>query len=47
MIPVPKDPWVRPLGYTAVAAIAAGLFLSLLFWFWQQSWAADLEAALR
>jgi len=47
VIPVPKDPWVRPLGYTAVAAIAAGLFLSLLFWFWQQSWAADLEAALR
>ena len=47
VIPIPKDPWIRPLGYTALAAVAAGLFLSLLFWFWQQSWIADLRAALR
>jgi len=44
VIPIPKDPWVRPLGYTAIAVLAASCLLALLFWLWQQSWIADLRA---
>jgi len=47
VIPIPKDPWVRPLAYTAAGLGAVSLLLSLLFWILQQSWIADLRGAVR
>ena len=46
-IPVPQDPWVRPLGYAAATVFTGSVVLSLLFWLWQQSWIQDLRAVLR
>jgi type VI secretion system protein ImpK len=47
VIPVPKDPWVRPLAYVAIGTLALSSLSALLFWIWQQSWIADLRGALR
>jgi type VI secretion system protein ImpK len=43
VIPVPRDPWLRPLAFTTIAVFAASSLLALLFWVWQQSWIADLR----
>jgi type VI secretion system protein ImpK len=47
VIPIPTDPWVRPLAYGAIAMVALSSLGALLFWIWQQSWIADLKGALR
>jgi type VI secretion system protein ImpK len=47
VIPVPRDPWLRPLGYAAVGVFAFSCLLSFLFWLWQQSWIGDLKGAVR
>ena len=47
VIPVPKDPWVRPLAYGAIAVFLASSLTAFLFWIWQQSWITDLRGALR
>lgn len=47
VIPVPKDPWIRPLAYGAIAVLAASSLTAFLFWMWQQSWITDLRGALR
>jgi type VI secretion system protein ImpK len=47
VIPIPRDPWVRPLAYAAAAAFGAGMLLSFLFWILQQSWVADLRGVVR
>ena len=47
VIPIPRDPWVRPLAYGAIATVALCSLAALLFWIWQQSWIADLKGALR
>lgn len=46
VIPVPRDPWLRPLGITAAVVFAASCLLSLLYWMWQQSWIADIRGPL-
>jgi type VI secretion system protein ImpK len=47
VIPVPKDPWLRPLLYGAIGVFALSSLLALLFWLWQHSWITDLRSALR
>ena len=47
VIPIPEDPWVRPLAYITIGMLALSSLSSLLFWIWQQSWIADLRGALR
>jgi type VI secretion system protein ImpK len=47
VIPVPKDPWLRPLAYGAIAVFALSSVVALLFWIWQHSWITDLRSALR
>jgi type VI secretion system protein ImpK len=47
VIPIPQDPWVRPLAYGAIVVFALSAGFALLFWIWQQSWIADLRSALR
>jgi type VI secretion system protein ImpK len=47
VIPIPRDPWVRPLGYTALAVFAVSAFLSFFFWVGQQSWVTALRGVAR
>jgi len=47
VILIPRDPWIRPLAYGAIAMVALSSLGALLFWIWQQSWIADLKGALR
>jgi len=47
VIPLPKDPWVRPLGYAAATVFIGSVVLSFLFWLSQHSWIQDLRAASR
>ena len=47
VIPIPRDAWIRPLAYGAIAMVALSSLGALLFWIWQQSWIADLKGALR
>lgn len=43
VIPLARDPWLRPLGYGALAVFAASTLFALLFWIWQQAWIGDLR----
>jgi len=47
IIAAPKDPWLRPLGYAAIAVLALTSLVSVLFWLWQQSWLGELPGGVR